>query len=97
MEIDNDGVTCHCLSCFASIKDDEYDTVIDHSFSQTFYQVIQNIQSEKIKFSYLFIENISHNYLLINEHHYFSKTKTAYFLYNYILQPLKHKNVLIVI
>jgi hypothetical protein len=97
MEIDKDGVTCNCLSCFASIKDDEYDTVMDYSFSQTLYQVIQNIQSEKIKFSYLFIENISHNYLLINEHQYFSKTKTAYFLYNYILQPLKHKNVLIVI
>jgi len=99
MEIDNDGVTNHCLSCIASIKSELYDNVIQYSFSQTFYQVIQLIQREK-KFSYLFIENLSHNYLLIKEgekeNDYISKTKTAYFLYNYILQPLKQKDVFII-
>jgi hypothetical protein len=95
MEIDNDGVTNHCLSCIASIKDILYDNVIQYSFSQTFYQLIQIIQREK-KFSYLFIENISHNFLLIKEDCYISKTKTAYFLYNYILQPLKQKDVFII-
>ena len=95
MEIDNDGVSRHCLSCFASIKDNLYDNVIQYSFIQTFYQIIQLIQREK-RFSYLFIENISHNYLLIKENVYISKTKTAYFLYNYILQPLKQKEVFII-
>jgi hypothetical protein len=99
MEIDNDGVTNHCLSCIASIKSELYDNVIQYSFSQTFYQVIQLIQREN-KFSYLFIENLSHNYLLIKEREkendYISKTKTAYFLYNYILQPLKQKDVFII-
>jgi hypothetical protein len=99
MEINNDGVTNHCLSCIASIKSELYDNVIQYSFSQTFYQVIQLIQREK-KFSYLFIENLSHNYLLIKEkekeNDYISKTKTAYFLYNYILQPLKQKDVFII-
>lgn len=97
MEIDNDGVTNHCLSCIASIKSELYDNVIQYSFSQTFYQVIQLIQREN-KFSYLFIENLSHNYLLIKEkeNDYISKTKTAYFLYNYILQPLKQKDVFII-
>jgi hypothetical protein len=84
------------ISCFASIKDNDYDTFIEYSFCQTFYQVIQIIRQEGIKFSYLFIENISHNYLLINDCTYISKTKTAYFLYNYILQPLKQKNVFII-
>ena len=97
MEIEKDGVINPCLSCFASIKDNLYDTVLDYSFCQTFYQVIQIIQrDEKVKFSYLFIENISHNFLLIKECDYISKTKTAYFLYNYILQPLKEKNVFII-
>jgi hypothetical protein len=97
MEIDNDGVTNHCLSCIASIKSELYDNVIQYSFSQTFYQVIKLIQREN-KFSYLFIENLSHNYLLIKEkeNDYISKTKTAYFLYNYILQPLKQKDVFII-
>jgi hypothetical protein len=95
MEIDNDGVTNHCLSCIASIKDNLYDNVIQYSFSQTFYQLIQIIQREK-KFPYLFIENISHNFLLIKEDCYISKTKTAYFLYNYILQPLKQRDVFII-
>lgn len=98
MEIEKDGVINPCLSCFASIKDDLYDTVLDYSFCQTFYQIIRIIQrDEKIEFSYLFIENISHNFLLISESNYISKTKTAYFLYNYILQPLKQKNVFIII
>ena len=99
MEINNDGVTNHCLSCIASIKSELYDNVIQYSFSQTFYQVIQLIQREN-KFSYLFIENLSHNYLLVKEREkendYISKTKTAYFLYNYILQPLKQKDVFII-
>jgi hypothetical protein len=97
MEIDNDGISHPCLSCFASIKDNEYDLITEYSFPQTFHQVIQIIQSDKVKFSHLFIEHISHNYLLINDCEYISKTKTAYFLYNYILQPLKQKNVFIII
>ena len=92
MEIDKR----QCLSCFASIKDHLYDNVIRYSFTQTFQQIIQIIQ-RKEKFSFLFIENISHNFLLIKDHDYISKTKTAYFLYNYILQPLKQKNVFIII
>jgi hypothetical protein len=85
------------LSCFASIKDCEYDTDIDYTFSQTFCQVIQVIQQQEgDKFSHLFIENVSHNYLLMNECDYISKTRAAYFLYNYILQPLNQKNVFIV-
>lgn len=97
MEIEKDGVVNPCLSCFASIKDCLYDTLLDYSFCQTFYQVIQIIRhEEKVKFSYLFIENISHNFLLINDN-FISKTTTAYFLYNYILQPLKQKDVFIII
>lgn len=95
MEIDNDGEIRPCLSCFASIKDNLYNNFIQYSFTQTFYQIIQTIQHEK-KFSYLFIENISHNFLLIKENDYISKTNTAYFLYNYILQPLKQKEVFII-
>ena len=95
MEIDNDGEIRPCLSCFASIKDNLYNNFIQYSFTQTFYQIIQTIQHEK-KFSYLFIENISHNFLLIKENDYISKTNTAYFLYNYILQPLKQKDVFII-
>jgi hypothetical protein len=84
------------ISCFASIKDNDYDTIMDYSFCQTFYQIIQIIRQEGLIFSYLFIENISHNHLLIKDCTYISKTKTAYFLYNYILQPLKQKNVFII-
>ena len=29
------------ISCFASIKDNDYDTFMDYSFCQTFYQIIQ--------------------------------------------------------
>jgi hypothetical protein len=99
MEIDIDGNNSKrhsSISCFASIKDNDYDKVIDLSFCQTFYQVIQVIQREGGNFSHLFIENVSHNYLLVKDYDYISKTKTAYFLYNYILQPLKQKNVFII-
>ena len=91
MEIDKSP----CLSCFASIKDNSYNNVFEYSFTQTFYQIIQIIQ-RKEKFSFLFIENTSHNFLLIKEYDYISKTQTAYFLYNYILQPLKPKDVFII-
>ena len=95
MEIEKDGRHT-TISCFASIKDNDYDTFMDYSFCQTFYQIIQIIRKEGLTFSYLFIENISHNHLLIKDCAYISKTKTAYFLYNYILQPLKQNNVFII-
>ena len=72
-----------CLSCFASIKDKSYDTYItEYSFYQTFLQILHIME----KFSFLFIENISHNHLLIkeNDRSCISTSKTAYFLYNYI-------------
>jgi len=97
MEIDKK----QCISCFASIKDKYYDTHIsEYSFCQTFLQILHIIQTEETgKFSFLFIENISHNHLLIKEYGniVISTSKTAYFLYNYILQPLKPKDVFVLI
>lgn len=84
-----------CLSCFASIKDKSYDTYItEYTFYQTFLQILHIMG----KFSFLFIENISHNHLLIKEiGDCISTSKTAYFLYNYIFQPVKPKEVFIFI
>ena len=85
-----------CLSCFASIKDKSYDTYItEYSFYQTFLQILPLTG----KFSFLFIENISHNHLLIKESSglSLSTSKSAYFFYNYIFQPVKPKEVFIFI
>jgi hypothetical protein len=84
----------YALSCFSSIN---------HNFEEFynfFEQSISIIQKDnKNIFKFLFIENLSDNYLLIqdNNHDIISTSKTAYFLYNYIHQPLEPKNVLLLI
>jgi hypothetical protein len=84
----------YALSCFSSINNnfEEFYTFFEQSIS-----IIQ--RENKNIFKFLFIENLSHNYLLIkdNKNKIVSTSKTAYFLYNYIHQPIEPKNVLLII
>ena len=56
-----------------------------------------NILIEKYKFTYLYIDDLSHNYLLIkhisNTNQYIEKNNYNYYLYNYIYDTYKNSKV----
>lgn len=85
------------LSCFASIKDD---SLSESLFFDGFLQSFHIIQKENDNlFHSLFIEDISHNSFLNNQEilgDCISKSSTAYFLYNYISQPVQSKKFLFI-
>ena len=87
----------HTLSCFASIKNEMMKKDI---FMDCFLQSLHIIQNENNnKFDFLFIEDISHNYFLCDIEilgNYTSSSVTAYFLYNYISQPVSPKKMLFI-
>ena len=85
------------ISCFASIKNN---LLSESLFIDGFLQSLNIIQKENDNtFHSLFIEDIAHNSILINQEifgDYISKSTTAYFLYNYISQPVQSKNFLFI-
>jgi len=85
------------VSCFASIKHDILEQCI---FMDGFLQSINTIQKENDNlFFYLFIEDISHNYYLCDNELLgspMSSSISAYFLYNYISQPISPKKMLFI-
>ena len=85
------------ISCFASIKNDLLEQSI---FMDGFLQSINTIQKENDNiFFYLFIEDISHNYYLCDNELLgspMSSSISAYFLYNYISQPISSKKMLFI-
>jgi len=85
------------LSCFATIKNDLLEQTM---FMDGFLQSINIIQKENNNlFFYLFVENISHNSFLLDEDILgvsMSSSQTAYFLYNYISQPITPKKMLFI-
>jgi hypothetical protein len=85
------------ISCFATIKNDLLEQTM---FMDGFLQSINIIQKENNDlFFYLFIEDISHNHFLLKEEvlgNSLSSSQTAYFLYNYISQPVSHKKMLFI-
>jgi GNAT superfamily N-acetyltransferase len=81
----------HIIECMASINLTEQKLFID-SFS-----VILNIL--KYKYSYLCIENLLDNYLIINKikkkHDPIHVSTYAYYFYNYAIRPMNNKKILI--
>lgn len=87
----------HILSCFASCQNKEFDSnVFIHGFKCSFWNI-----ANKHKFGYCTIEDISHNYKIIQnlrEKTYPDfESPTAYFLYNFIMNPLPSQKCLILV
>jgi len=88
------------LSCFASINnfekyDKEGEKLFIHGFKISFWKT-----AEKNYFGFAVIENISHNYLIINNLRIKTKplvvSPTAYFFYNFAYHSFKPDKVLII-
>ena len=88
------------LSCFASINDfEKYDKegekIFIHGFKISFWET-----AEKNYFGFAVLENISHNYLIINNLRIKTKplvvSPTAYFFYNFAYHSFKPDKVLII-
>jgi len=87
----------HILSCFASCQSSELDSdVFIHGFKCSFWDI-----ANKHKFGYCTVEDISHNYKIIQnlrEKTYPDfESPTAYFLYNFIINPLPAQKCLILV
>jgi len=88
------------LSCFASINDFEKldkkgREIFIHGFKISFWGT-----AEKNNFGFAVIENISHNYFIIENLRIKTKplvvSPTAYFFYNFAYHSFDHKKVLII-
>jgi hypothetical protein len=88
------------LSCFASINnfekyDKEGEKLFIHGFKISFWET-----AEKNYFGFAVIENISHNYIIIENVRIKTKavviSPTAYFFYNFAYHTFKPEKVLII-
>ena len=81
------------LDCFASINYCLDDTIFIAGLSK----ITKNL---KDNYKFLIIENISHNYKIIEniikEHTPYFVSPTAYYFYNFATRPLLERNVLII-
>lgn len=84
------------LTCFSSINSSmNYSNIFIHSYKIIFWKI-----AEKYNFGYAAIENVSHNYIIINN--IMLKTKphvispTAYFFYNFAYNRFKPEKTLII-
>ncbi len=76
------------IECFASIKTCS-DELFLHSFSNVIYYLKQN-------YSILLMEEVSDNYVIINnillKYSYMSKIKAAFYFYNFAITPIKSES-----
>lgn len=81
------------MECFASISNCSDEQLFYKGFTQAYVDM-----TNKLKTKHLLIENISHNHKLIDRIYdeYEFKSPTAFFLYNYIQQPINHNNCFII-
>ena len=81
------------VECFASINN----CLSTQLFVYGFSKILKLLQS---KFSYLLIENISHNYKIIEniieKHTPCFVSPTAYYFYNFAMRPIKEQDSLII-
>ena len=81
------------LDCFASINNCLDDTIFIAGLSK----ITKNLKDH---YKFLIIENISHNYKIIEniikEHTPYFVSPTAYYFYNFATLPVLEKNVLII-
>lgn len=84
------------LSCFASIKSIDLNT---DTFTHGFKIALGKICEKHGEFCYLSVENISHNYLIVDnllvKNSVFLDNPCAYFFYNFAYPTFNPKNVLI--
>lgn len=83
------------LSCFASINRCPSDDVFTHAFKVLFWDI-----SAQNGFGYCTVENISHNYFIVNnlllKNHPTFISPTAYFFYNFIYKTVSSDKVFII-
>lgn len=76
------------IECFASIKTCSNELFL-HSFSNVIYYLKQN-------YSILLMEEISDNYVIVNnillKYRYMSKIKAAFYFYNFAIRPVKSES-----
>lgn len=81
------------IDCFASINNTKDNTLFINGLSLILKQL-------KDEYSYLLIENISHNYTIIEniikKHNPYIVSPTAYYFYNFAITPVIEKRALII-
>jgi hypothetical protein len=85
------------ISCISSIKGD---TISNDIFIHGFKNSLWNIKAKSDKYAYLLIENLSDNWIIIDNIMIKTapeiKSPTAYFFYNFAYHTFKSKRVLII-
>ena len=85
------------ISCISSIKGD---TISNDIFIHGFKNSLWNIKAKSDKYAYLLIENLSDNWIIIDNIMIKTapeiKSPTAYFFYNFAYHTFKPKRVLII-
>jgi hypothetical protein len=83
------------LTCFASINDMDSREIFIQGYKNALYKIVEKNKG----FKCCVIENISHNYILVQNMLFkikpFIISPTAYFFYNFAYPTFKPKNVLV--
>ena len=85
------------IECYGSINNCPLNNLFYKGFTLAYYHMIKIMKTKRI-----IIENISHNNILINHirennlHNSMNESPTAFFLYNYLSNPVDSKKSLII-